>query len=148
MDLNITNRAQDVPFSFIVQDLLTGNIEQSHLKYAAYQKMHGIAAINLPDIEAAISLHFQGGNLTIESGVSQQAAIVITTSSEHVMDLNTLSIRWGLPYYFNEAGRKVLGSLLAGKIKIRGLFAHPVFLTRLTIIMSVMSTQNTAGYGD
>jgi len=138
MELNITNHASDVPFSFIVQDLLTGNIEKSEAKYATYQKMRGIAAIDLPDIEAAISLHFHSGSLMIETGVSPDAAVVIRTSSENVMDLNALNIRWGLPYYFNEAGRKVLDLIFNGKIKIKGLLTHPVLLTRLTVIMSVM----------
>ncbi|HUN53579.1 MAG TPA: hypothetical protein VMU29_00320 [Smithella sp.] len=138
MELNITNNAADVPFSFIVQDLLTGNIEKSEAKYAVYKKMRGIAAINLLDIETAISLHFNMGKLTIEPGVSPGAAVIINTQSDKVMDLNMLRVRWGLPYYFDEAGRNVLGMLISGKIKIKGLLTHPVLLTRLTIIMSVM----------
>jgi hypothetical protein len=138
MELNITNKAAEVPFSLIVQELLTGNIEKSEAKYTVYKKMRGIAAIDLPDIEAAVSLHFCLGELTIEPGVSQDAAIIIKTSSEKVMDLNLINIRWGMPYYFDEAGRNVLGLLFSGKIKIKGLLSHPVLLTRLTIIMSVM----------
>lgn len=138
MELNITNHAPDVPFSFIVQELLTGNIEKSEMKYATYKKMHGIAAIDLPDIETAISLNFNRGSLTIEPGVNPGAAILIRTSSDMVMDLNALNIHWGLPYYFDEAGKKVLGLIFSGKLKIKGLLSHPVLLTRLTIIMSVM----------
>ena len=138
MELNITNHASDVPFSFIVQELLTSNIEKSETKYATYKKMRGIAVIDLPDIETAISLHFNKGSLTIEPGVSPGAAILIRTSSDKVMDLNVLNIRWGLPYYFNEAGRKVLSLIFSGKIKIKGLLTHPILLTYLTIIMSVM----------
>ncbi|MFZ0011884.1 MAG: hypothetical protein WAL97_08280 [Halobacteriota archaeon] len=138
MELNITNHASDVPFSFIVQELLTGNIEKSKTKYATYKKMRGIAVIDLPDIETAISLHFNKGSLTIEPGISRGALILIRTSSDRVMDLNVLNIRWGLPYYFNEAGRKVLGLIFSGKIKIKGLLTHPILLTHLTIIMSVM----------
>lgn len=138
MNLNITNHAEDVPFSFMVQDLLTGNIEKSESKYATYKKMNGIAAIDLPDIETAISLHFNRGSLTIESGVSPDAVVIVRTSSENVMDLNALNIRWGLPYYFDAAGRKVLNMIFSGKIKIKGLLTHPILLTRFTIIMSVM----------
>jgi hypothetical protein len=138
MELNITNHASDVPFSFIVQELLTANIEKSEMKYATYKKMRGIAVIDLPDIETAISLHFNKGSLTIEPGVSPDALILVRTSSDKVMDLNVLNIRWGLPYYFNEAGRKVLGLIFSGKIKIKGLLTHPVLLTHLTIILSVM----------
>lgn len=138
MELDITNHASDVPFSSIVQELLTRNIEKSETKYATYKKMRGIAVIDLPDIETAISLHFNRGSLTIEPGVSPGAVILIRTSSDKVTDLNVLTIRWGLPYYFNEAGRKVLGLIFSGKIKIKGLLTHPILLTRLTVIMSVM----------
>ena len=138
MELNITNNASDVPFSSIVQELLARNMERSETKYATYKKMRGTAVIDLSDIETAISLHFNKGSLTIEPGASQGAAILITTSSDRVMDLSALNIRWGLPYYFNQAGRNVLGLILSGKIRIKGLLTHPVLLTHLSIIMSVM----------
>lgn len=138
MEPNITNNAPDIPFSFILEDLLSGTVEQSREKQAVYRKMEGIAAIEVPDIEAAVSLHFRRGSLTIEPGVSPQAKVIIRTSSENVMSLNALTIRCGLPCYFDEAGRRVLGLLFTGALKIRGLFTHPVFLTRLTVIMSVM----------
>lgn len=138
MELNITNNASDVPFSCIVQELLSRNIERSETKYATYKKMRGIAVIDLSDIETAISLHFNRGSLTIEPGVSPGAAIHIRTSSDQVVDLSVLNIRWGLPYYFNQAGRNVLGLIFSGKIRIKGLLTHPILLTRLTIVMSVM----------
>jgi hypothetical protein len=138
MDLHIFNNAADVPFSFIVQDLISGNIEKSTAKQKVYGKMKGIVAIDLPDIEAAVTLIFEEGKLTIEPRIVQNPVIIITTSSDLVTDLNMLNIRWGLPWYFDEAGRRVLEHLFSGRLKIRGMFVHPIFLTRFTIIMSVM----------
>jgi hypothetical protein len=138
MDLHIINNAADVPFSFIVQDLISGNVEKSEAKQKVYGRMKGAVAINLPDIEAAITLIFEKGKLAIEPGIVHNPAIVITTSADLVTDLNMLNIRWGLPYYFDEAGRRVLGHIMRGALKIKGMFTHPVLLTRLTIIMSVM----------
>lgn len=138
MDFNIINHAEDVPFSSIVQELIVGNVGQSAAKQAAYEKMNGVVAIDLPDIEAAITLIFQRGKLTIEPGITRSPAIVIKTSSDVVMDLNLLNIRLGLPYYFDAAGRRVLSHLIKGRLKIKGLFCHPVLLTRLTKVMSVM----------
>ncbi len=54
------------------------------------------------------------------------------------MDLNTVAIFGGLPWVIDEAGRKVAAHLLTRRLKIEGMFAHPVLLTRLTNIMSVM----------
>jgi hypothetical protein len=138
MDLNIINKAQDLPFSFILEELIAGNIAKSPAKQNIYKKMKGIVAIDLPDIEAAVTLIFGQGKLTIEAGINGNPEIIIRTSYDLVMDLNMLNIRWGLPYYFDEAGRRVLGHILSGRLKIKGMFFHTVLLTRLTIIMSVM----------
>ena len=138
MDLNITNKAQDLPFSFILEELITGNIAKSPAKQNIYKKMKGVIAIDLPDIEAAVTLIFGQGKLTIEAGINGNPEIIIRTSYDLVMDLNMINIRWGLPYYFDEAGRRVLGHILSGRLKIKGMFSHTVLLTRLTIIMSVM----------
>jgi hypothetical protein len=139
MNLNIINNAAaDVPFSNIVQELIAGNVAKSEAKQAIYKKMKGAVAIDLPDIEAAVTLIFEQGSMTIEPGIRKNTAAVIKTSSDFVTDLNVINIRWGLPYYFDEAGRKVLGLIFSGKIKIKGFLTHPVLLTRLTIIMSVM----------
>lgn len=138
MDLNITNKAQDLPFSFILEELIAGNIAKSPAKQNIYKKMKGVVAIDLPDIEAAVTLLFGQGKLTIEAGISGNPEIIIRTTYDLVMDLNMINIRWGLPYYFDEAGRRVLGHILSGRLKIKGMFFHTVLLTHLTIIMSVM----------
>jgi hypothetical protein len=133
----IENRAE-APFALILADLLGSNLGQRTEKRAVFERMRGAVAIDLTDIEAAVTLKFEGGKLRIEDGILDGAALVIRTTSDRVMDLNGLKIAGGLPWYFDEAGRKVVGHLLAGRLKIMGLFAHPVLLTRLTNIMSVM----------
>lgn len=138
MDLAIINNATDIPFSFIVQDLIKGNVEKVKAKQAVFKKMEGVIAINLPDIEAAVTLVFQSGKLTIESGIRQNPVIMIETSSDIVTDLNLLNIRWGLPCYFDKAGLRVLGHMMNGRLSIKGIYSHPLLLTRLTVIMSVM----------
>lgn len=134
----IDNRADEVPFAGILADLLTANLAQHPEKREVFGKMRGGVAIDLVDIEAAVTLIFTEQGLRIEAGVGENPALVIRTASDRVMDLNALRIVGGLPWYFDEAGRKVLAHLLAGRLKIEGMFAHPVLLTRLTIVMSVM----------
>lgn len=134
----IENRAASVPFAGILADLLTANLTQRPEKRAVYEKMRGSVAIDLIDIETAVTLNFAGGKLRIEEGIAGCPEIVIRTASERVMDLNALRIVGGLPWYFDEAGRRVLGHLVSGRLKLKGLFTHPVLLTQLTKIMSVM----------
>ena len=134
----IENRAGEVPFAGILADLLTGNLAQNPGKQAVFRRMRGTVAIALADIETAVTLVFEGERLRIEAGINASSDLVIRTASDRVMDLNALRIVGGLPWYFDEAGRKVVGHLLTGRLKIEGMFTHPVLLTRLTIIMSVM----------
>ena len=134
----IENRAAEVPFAGILADLLTANLTQRPEKRAVFECMRGAVAIELVDIETAVTLAFAAGKLRIEEGIVGCPEIVIRTASDRVMDLNALRIVGGLPWYFDEAGRRVLGHLVSGRLKIMGLFTHPVLLTQLTKIMSVM----------
>ena len=134
----IENRAVSVPFAGILADLLTANLTQRPEKRAVFEKMRGAVAIELVDIETAVTLVFAAGNLRIEEWIAGRPEIVIRTASDRVMDLNALRIVGGLPWYFDEAGRRVLSHLVSGRLKIEGLFTHPVLLTQLTKIMSVM----------
>jgi hypothetical protein len=134
----IENRAEGLPFARILADLLTENLSQHLEKREVFEKMQGAVAIELNDIEAAVTLVFTGGKLRIEEGIAGSPEIVIRTTSDRVMDLNALRIVGGLPWYFDGAGRRVLGHLFAGRLKISGMFVHLALLTRLTKIMSVM----------
>jgi hypothetical protein len=134
----IENRAEELPFAGILADLLTANLTQRPEKRKVFEKMWGAAAIDLSDIEAAVTLVFAGGKLRIEEGIAGSPEIIIRTTSDRVMDLNALRIIGGLPWYFDGAGRRVLGHLFTGRLKISGMLVHVALLTRLTKIMSVM----------
>ncbi|HPC48289.1 MAG TPA: hypothetical protein PLW83_09595 [Deltaproteobacteria bacterium] len=134
----VDNRAEEVPFSFVIADLLSSNLEQKPEKKKTFDKMWGVVGLSLPDIEASITMVFAGGRVRIEPGIVGKPDIAITSSSDKIISLNSISIRFGLPYYFDEAGLNVLKQLAKGELKIQGMFTHPVLLTRLTKIMSVM----------
>lgn len=134
----IENRAQEVPFSHVLSELLETNVRQNPHKLKTFQGFYGVVGIELADIEAAVTLAFSGGRARIEQGIVGRPDIVIKTDSDKVIGLNSISIKFGLPYYFDEAGMTVLRQILSGEIKVQGMFAHPVILTKLTKIMSVM----------
>ena len=134
----IENQAEEVPFSFIISELLSSNMEQKAEKMGTFKSMYGVVAIDLVDIETAITLIFAGGKLRIVPGIVGKPDIVIKTDSDKIIGLNSISIKFGLPYYFDEAGMTVIKQLVSGELKIKGLLTHPFLLTKLTKIMSVM----------
>ena len=134
----VDNRAEEVPFSYVIADLLTGNLQQKPGKMTTFNNMFGEVALNLPDIEAAVTLIFAGGRVRIEPGILGKPDLIINSSSENIISLNAINIKFGLPYYFDEAGLNVLKQLWSGDLRIQGLLTHPLLLTRFTKIMSVM----------
>ena len=74
----------------------------------------------------------------MKEGIQEKPSVVVTADSETIMSLNFVNIKWGLPYYFDEAGRNVIKQLASGQLKIKGMLFHPVILTRHTKVMSVM----------
>ncbi len=137
-DTIVDNRAEEVPFSFVIADLLSSNLEQRPEKKRTFEGMWGVVGLSLPDIDAAITMIFAGGRMRIEPGIVGRPDIIITSSSDKIISLNSISIRFGLPYYFDEAGLTVLKQLAKGELRIQGMFTHPVLLTKLTKVMSVM----------
>jgi hypothetical protein len=138
MEAFIDNRAEEVPFAGILAELLATNLERHPEKQEVFRRMQGAVAIDLIDIETAVTLVFEGGRLRIDAGIADTPALIIRTASDRVTDLNALRIVGGFPWYFDEAGRKVVAHLLTGRLKIEGMFGCPLLLTRLTKIMSVM----------
>ncbi len=134
----IDNRAGDVPFAGIIAELLATNLERHPEKQEVFRRMQGAVTIDLADIETAVTLVFGGGRSRIEAGIVGTPALIIRTTSDRVTDLNAIRIVGGLPWYMDAAGRRVIGHLLTGRLKIEGMFRHPLLLTRLTEIMSVM----------
>ena len=69
----IENRAGEVPFAGILADLLKENLAQHPEKREVFRKMRGGVAIDLADIETAVTLVFEGERLRIEAGVDARS---------------------------------------------------------------------------
>lgn len=122
----------------ILFELIRQNIARMPEKINDLQRLNTTVGILANDIDVAVLLRFQNGQLIIDGKISEEPEIKITTDSETILDLSRIRIVGGLPYYFDETGRGIIKKLLSGRLKIRGLFAHPIKLTRLTRIMSVV----------
>ncbi len=122
----------------ILFDLIRQNIERRPGKINDLQRLNITVSLSANDIDVSALLRFQNGRLLIDNKIQEDAEIEIATDSETILDLSRIKIIGGFPYYFDETGRGIIKKLLSGRLKIRGLFAHPIKLTRLTRIMSVV----------
>jgi hypothetical protein len=118
--------------------LITANVEQHPERWGDFRALSGTSvAIEVPDIEEALTLTFAGDDLVVRSGKVPSAAVTITADSDVVMALNLVKTGpMGLPNYFDEAGRNVVKALFQRKLKIGGMWRLDT-LNRVTRLFSV-----------
>ncbi|NIQ38175.1 MAG: hypothetical protein GTN81_06265 [Proteobacteria bacterium] len=117
--------------------LLRQNLEQRPYKLQDFNALDIVVGLKVTDAEIAVTLVFQKGRLVIHNGLVMDSNLLITVDSEGIFDLNLLRIKFGLPWYFDTQGRKILRSLLSGRLKIQGIWSHLASLIKLTRVMSV-----------
>jgi len=138
IQITIDKDAQDNGLANMIKDLLAQNITNHPEREKDAKALNGGIVIDANDIEVSLTLICKNGHIHIKNGVVEPYKLKITTASDNIMKLNMLKIRFGLPYYFDKAGREVLAMLFGGKLKIKGLLAHPIMLTHITKLFSVM----------
>jgi hypothetical protein len=138
IQITIDKDAQDNGLANMIKDLLAQNITNHPEREKDAKALNGGIVIDANDIEVSLTLICKNGHIHIKNGVVEPYKLKITTASDNIMKLNMLKIKFGLPYYFDKAGREVLAMLFGGKLKIKGLLAHPIMLTHITKLFSVM----------
>jgi len=117
--------------------LLRSNIEQNHTKAAIFKALNTVVGIYIEDIDVSITLEFLGGRLILHEGIVKPPRITVRTESGTVMGLSSVSIRFGLPYFFDETGREILKNVRDGKIRMLAMPWSLLDVIRLTRVMSV-----------
>jgi hypothetical protein len=95
------------------------------------------ATITVPDAGVAITVRTNPGKVEVRDGADHDAQLAITADAERLLALTSAPLRFGLPDVFDARGRAVLGDVLAGRVRIRGLLTHPRRLARLSSLLSV-----------
>jgi hypothetical protein len=116
--------------------MLRQNLESKPDRVKDFNALGLNVGIDVTDAEAQITLQFEKGKLTVHGGLVNPD-LVISTDSVSLLELGTLKIKFGLPYYFDAQGMAVIKKLLKRELKIKGMLLHPFALTRLTKVMSV-----------
>ena len=95
------------------------------------------ATITVPDAGVAITVRTGPGEVEIRDGADPGAQLAITADSERLLSLTAAPLRFGLPDVFDARGRAVLRDVVSGRVRIRGMVAHPRRLARLSSLLSV-----------
>ncbi len=118
--------------------LIEANVAGRPEKRTDFNRLRARVGISAEDADEAATLDFEGGHLTVSAGLRDGRHITITADSETVLQLSNLRIgALGMPVYYDETGRAVLGKLLTGRLRIDGLLRLGL-LNRVTRVFSVV----------
>ena len=137
IDVNLAPGAEENGMAAMLGDMIKTNIENNPSKLKDFNKLKGTVWISAVDADVQMTMVFNKGSLTIHDGKVGKPALQIATDSGTLLDLANLSIKFGMPYYFDETGLMVIKKLIKRELKIKGMFAHTMALTHMTKIMSV-----------
>lgn len=117
----------------MIGGLLAGNLA-AHPDRAVPKR--GRVNIIATDAGASCGLRFDAGFVTV-SGPLPDPDLEIATTSDRLMSLTSVPLRFGLPDTFTREGRAVVGSIASRKLRVRGILAHLGLLSRLNRLLAV-----------
>ncbi len=129
--------AEEAGMASMMAEMISTNLQNKPGRVKDYNALRGTIWITATDAEVDITLAFTGGGLIVHGGKVGHPILQISADSATLMDLANITIKYGMPYYFDEVGKQVLNKIKSGEIKIKGMVPHIMELTRLTKIMSV-----------
>jgi hypothetical protein len=119
----------------MVADLIEQNLSRDPARRALLRP--SVAVLDAPDADVTVFLRIERDGVGVGDGDVPDAHLRIRSDSGRLLDLTTAPLRWGLPDPLRPEGRAIVGDLLRGRIRIRGLLRHPLRLARLTKLLSV-----------
>ena len=129
--------AEGAGMASMMGDMIKANLKNKPARMKDFNKLNGTIWITADDADTEMTMVFENGSLIVHTGKVGKPILEITTDSATLLDLANIDIKMGMPYYFDETGRMVIKKLLKKDLKIKGMFAHNMALTRMTKIMSV-----------
>jgi hypothetical protein len=96
----------------------------------------GVFAISATDADVAATIHVRRGEVSVANGVDRRASVVVHAPGRDLFALAATPVRFGLPDPSTKAGRTVIGAILSGRIRVRGMVLRLPEVRRLTMLLS------------
>jgi len=123
-------------FATMLADLVRQNIETHPRRASLLDGVRGAVNVRAVDAEVTAGLVFGSGRLTVGMAATKPA-LSIECDSTTLMEMSGVPLWLGRPDVRTTQGRALIGKILKGEVKVRGMLAHPRLLTRLQKLLSV-----------
>ena len=135
--IQIAKGSESCAMAGMLANLLEENLKGNPRKKAALRAMNTVVVIKIVDIDLAITLDFNYGNLTLFEGIESTPHVLIETESAHVMELSNIPMRFGMPNLLSTQGKDMVLLGLKGKLKMKTRPWHLLNVLRLTQVMAI-----------
>jgi hypothetical protein len=129
--------AEDNGMANMVAQLMRDNLEASAYKNLCFHLLKATVGLEARDAGVEATLLFNRGSCVIYDGIAGKPDLRIVADSEAILELSSVRIVAGMPFYLDSTGMGVLSKLLLGDVKIEGAVTSPLALNLLTIVLSV-----------
>jgi hypothetical protein len=136
-NIDLADDAENMGLPDMLKDLIGQNLAEHPEKISDFQKLRIRIGLMVVDADVTITLVFDRGRLTLYAGLQKPLHISIEAESEIIMALSNQTIKWGLPYYFDQTGREIFAAMKSGRLKARGMLFHLPSMIRFSRVMSV-----------
>ena len=134
--VRLTPGAEESGLANMVADLVRQNLQEHPERLADLAKLDLWLGIDATDVEMGLTLVFEPGRLTVVDGILPRAEVVVTATSDAILDMSLVRIgRSGVPVLWDAAGRRLAGRFLRGELKMSGVSATG----RLMKVMRLLS---------
>ena len=136
-EIVVHSSAEDNGMATMVAELIRANVASSAYKKLCFMALKATVAVEVVDAEVSATLLFNRGSCVIYDGVDGKHDLKIAADSESIIELSSINLVAGMPFYLDSTGMSILSKLLLGSIRIEGALFSPLSLHLLTIVLSV-----------
>lgn len=137
LGISLAPGAEEAGMASMMAEMISTNLQNKPERIKDFNALRGTVWITAEDADVEMSMAFNGGSLIVHAGKVGRPILEISTDSSTLMDLANISIKYGMPYYFDDVGKMVITKLFKRELKIKGMVPHIAALTHVTKIMSV-----------
>lgn len=136
-EIVVHSSARDNGMANMVAELIRANVATSPYKALCFRVLKATVAVEVVDAEVSATLVFNRGSCVLYDGIEGRTDLKISADSESIIELSSINLVAGMPFYFDQTGMSILSKLLLGSIRIKGAVFSPLSLHLLTVVLSV-----------
>jgi len=119
---------------------LVGRLLEANLARPERRRLLGPSVVELvaTDADVIVTVRLDLDGVEVRNGGAGLAAHVsVEGRGQDLIDLAVVPLRLGLPDLLRASGRSVVGRILGRRVRVSGMFRHPVRMSRFLRVLSV-----------